>query len=164
MSKTEENLKAAFAGESQASRKYLAFAKKAEEEGFKGVAKLFRAAVESETIHALRHLNNLNEIKDTKENLKAAINGENYEHTNMYPQFIKEAENEDKSILYGFVGANETEKVHEGFFKDALSKAESNQDIEEKTYYVCTVCGYTMGEEIDICPICNAGKDKFEVI
>ena len=100
MSKTEENLKAAFAGESQANRRYLAFAKKAEEEGLKGVAKLFRVAAESETIHALRHLNNLNEVKHTKENLKAAITGENYEHTKMYAQFIKEAENDDKAILY----------------------------------------------------------------
>lgn len=164
MSKTIENLKTAFAGESQANRRYLAFAKKAEEEGFKGVAKLFRAAAESETIHALRHLNNLKEIKDTKENLKSAINGENYEHTKMYPQFIKEAENGDEAILYGFIGANETEKVHEGLFKGALSKVENKQDIEEKTYHICAVCGYTMDEELDVCPICNAGKEKFEVV
>ena len=164
MSKTEENLKAAFAGESQANRRYLAFAKKAEEEGLKGVAKLFRVAAESETIHALRHLNNLNEVKHTKENLKAAITGENYEHTKMYAQFIKEAENDDKAILYGFIGANETEKVHEGLFKAALSKVENKQDIEERNYHICTVCGYTMDNELDVCPVCNAGKEKFEVI
>lgn len=94
MSKTEADLKSAFAGKSQANRRYLAFAKKAEDEGHKTVAKLFRAAAAAETIHAHTHLRALGGVQSTADNLQAAINGENYEVTTMYPEFIADAESE----------------------------------------------------------------------
>jgi len=117
---TEDNLKAAFAGESQANRRYLAFAKKAQEEGFPNLAKLFRAIAEAETVHALSHLNILEEVKSTKENVDAAVNGEHFENTEMYPKFIEEAKSEgsaDAERSFNF--ANEVEKIHEGYYKEA---------------------------------------------
>ncbi len=86
MNKTDENLKAAFAGESQANRRYLAFAQKAEEEGFTQAAKLFKAAAEAETVHALNHLRTVGEVKSTLDNLNAAFAGETYEFQKMYPE------------------------------------------------------------------------------
>lgn len=160
MPKTQENLMTAFAGESQANRKYLAFAKKAEKENKNGLAKLFRVAAEGETIHALRHLENAEGVKDSLENLENAIKGETYEFTQMYPGFIQEADQENQAgAKTGFVRVNEVEKDHERLFKDALEK---NGDIEEKEYYICSVCGHPeIGGAPDKCPICGASKEKF---
>lgn len=160
MSKTQENLMAAFAGESQANRKYLAFAKAAEREGKTGLAKLFRMAAEGETIHALRHLENAGGVQNSRENLKAAIAGETYEFTEMYPKFIDEAKTEgNDSAMVSFSGANGVEKDHEKLFREALEK---DGNIEEREYYICEVCGHPeIGEAPETCPICGAPKDKF---
>ena len=166
MSKTEENLKAAFAGESQANRKYLAFAKKAEDEGFPNIAKLFRAIAEAETVHAHNHLRILKMIKTTKENLQAALNGEIYEFTDMYPDFIKEASKEGVSgAVTSFSYANQVEKIHGKLYEKAIESVNQDKDIEEKEFFVCQVCGYTAeGEAPDNCPICGAPKEKFKKI
>lgn len=160
MSKTEKNLKEAFAGESQANRKYLAFAKKAEDEGYRQVAKLFRAAAEAETVHAHNHLRELNGIKSTKENLEEAINGETFEFQKMYPAMIEEAKEEgNKLALRSFHLANEVEKVHAGFYKKALEALGKNKKVD---YYICKVCGNTVeGEPPDVCPVCDAKKVAF---
>ncbi len=163
MSKTEKNLKEAFAGESQANRKYLAFAKKADQEGYKQVAKLFRAAAEAETIHAHNHLRELGGIKGTKENLLEAIGGETHEFQNMYPQMIKEAETEAKmDAKRSFIFANEVEKIHADLYQKALNNLGSNAEVD---YYVCQVCGNTVeNEPPDECPICGAKKQAFNKI
>lgn len=158
---TENNLKAAFAGESQANRKYLAFAQKADEEGFPGVAKLFRAAAEAETIHAMSEFKAMGGIKSTAENLQTAIDGETEEFTSMYPGFIAEAEKEGNSQakrVFNF--ANEAEKVHADLYKKALAILDEKGDAE---YYVCEVCGnIVQGEAQDKCSICGAPKSKFK--
>ncbi|MFN3479547.1 MAG: rubrerythrin family protein [Thermodesulfovibrionales bacterium] len=161
--KTEKNLSDAFAGESQANRKYLAFAKKAEEEGYKQIAKLFRAAAEAETVHALNHLKELGGIKSTRENLEAAINGESYEFEKMYPQMIEDAKAEkNDSALRSFNYANEVEKIHADLYKKALENIGKNPDVD---YYVCQVCGNTVeGEAPEECPICGAKKQAFKRI
>lgn len=161
MSKTEQNLKEAFAGESQANRKYLAFAKKADEEGYKQVAKLFRAAALAETIHAHNHLRELKGINSTRENLEEAIAGENYEFQSMYPEMIKVAEEEgNKSAVRSFHLANEVEKVHATLYKKALENLGKKE--EEFDYYICKVCGYTAEKEApDTCPVCGAKKAAF---
>jgi rubrerythrin len=163
MSKSEKNLMDAFAGESQANRKYLAFAKQAEKEGYTQVAKLFRAAAEAETVHAHSHLKQLAGIKSTKENLEAAIGGETFEFKEMYPQMIKDAEEEDnKGALRSFNFANAVEEVHAGLYKKALDSLGSNEDTD---YYVCEICGYTAeGEAPDECPVCKAKKQAFSRI
>jgi len=163
MSKTEQNLKDAFAGESQANRKYLAFAKKAETEGFKQVARLFRAAAEAETVHAHNHFKELGGIKSTKENLQEAINGESYEFQKMYPQMIKDAEAEgNKGALRSFNYANDVEKIHAALYKKALDNLGKSPDAD---MYVCQVCGYTVeGEAPDECPVCKAKKQSFKKI
>jgi rubrerythrin len=160
VSKTEKNLKEAFAGESQANRKYLAFAKKAEDGGYRQVAKLFRAAAEAETVHAHNHLRELNGIKSTKENLEEAINGETFEFQKMYPAMIEEAKEEgNKLALRSFHLANEVEKVHAGFYKKALEALGKNKKVD---YYICKVCGNTVeGEPPDVCPVCGAKKVAF---
>ena len=161
MSKTGQNLQDAFAGESQANRKYLAFAQKAETEGFSQVAKLFRAAAEAETIHAHNHLRALDGIKSTKDNLLAAISGENYEYQKMYPQMIADATDEAaKNALRSFTLANEVEKVHAALYQKAL---ESLGTYIASDYYVCQVCGNTVeGEAPDECPVCKAKKQAFK--
>ncbi|NWF98028.1 MAG: rubrerythrin family protein [Nitrospirae bacterium] len=163
MSKTMKNLAEAFAGESQANRKYLAFAKKAEDEGYKQIAKLFRAAAEAETVHALNHLRELGEIKSTKENLQTAIGGETHEFESMYPQMISDAEKEGiKGALRSFNYANEVEKIHADLYKKALDNLGKNENVD---YYVCQVCGNTVeGEAPDKCPICGAPKKSFKKI
>jgi rubrerythrin len=163
MAKTEQDLLAAFAGESQANRKYLAFAKKAEQEGYKQIGKLFRAAAEAETIHAHNHLRELGGVKGTKDNLKAAIDGESYEFQKMYPEMIKDAEAEgNKGALRSFTIANEVEKVHAALYKKALEQLGSNGETD---YVVCGVCGYTVeGEAPDVCPVCGAKKQAFKKI
>lgn len=163
MTKTEKNLQDAFSGESQANRKYLAFAKKADQEGYKQIAKLFRAAAEAETVHAHNHLRELGGIKSTKENLLEAINGESYEFQKMYPQMIGDAKAEDKKgAERSFSYANEVEKVHADLYKKALENLGNNPDID---YYVCQVCGYTAeGEAPDECPVCKSKKQAFRKV
>ncbi|MCL5421518.1 MAG: rubrerythrin family protein [Nitrospirae bacterium] len=163
MTKSEKNLKEAFAGESQANRKYLAFAKKAEAEGFKQVARLFRAAAEAETIHAHNHLKELGGIKSTRENLKEAIHGESFEFQKMYPQMIEDANAEgNKGALRTFNYANEVEKVHAALYQKALDNLGKNVEAD---YYVCQVCGYTAeGEAPDECPVCKAKKQAFKKV
>ncbi len=160
MSKTEKNLEEAFAGESQANRRYLAFAKKAEEEGYSAVAKLFRAAAEAETIHAHAHLRELGGIKDTAENLKTAIQGESYEFESMYPPMVEDARAEGKEGAFrSFSYALEVEKIHAELYRKALDNLGRNEDVD---YYVCRVCGNTVEAEApDRCRICGAGKDAF---
>jgi rubrerythrin len=162
MSKTENDLKEAFAGESQANRKYLAFAKKADEEGLPQIAKLFRAAAHSETVHAHNHLKALGGIKSTKENLLAAKEGETYEFTSMYPEFIADAEKEEqKKALNSFKWANEVEKVHAGLYQKALDNIEKGGVVVD--YFVCPFCGYTHeGPLTGKCPVCGTPGEKFE--
>jgi rubrerythrin len=163
MSQTEKNLKEAFAGESQANRKYLAFAKQAEKEGYPQAAKLFRAAAEAETVHAHAHLRTLGEIKSTADNLKAAIDGETFEFKSMYPDMIKTAEAEgNKAAHRSFTYANEVEKIHAELYQKALDNLDS---LPAADYYVCSVCGYTCENEVpDTCPVCNTkGKAFFKV-
>lgn len=161
MSKTEKNLQHAFAGESQANRKYLAFAKKAEAEGYTQAAKLFRAAAAAETIHAHNHLRELGVVKSTRENLLEAIEGESYEFQQMYPGMIADAAAEGNSkALQSFNYANAVEKVHAALYKKALDSLGKNIDTD---YYVCQVCGYTAeGEAPDECPVCKAKKMAFK--
>ena len=164
MTKTVEDLKAAFSGESQANRKYLAFAKKADAEGLTQVAKLFRAAPSAETVHAHNHLRAMDGVGSTSDNLKEAIQGENYEWVTMYPEFIKDAEAESmKRALTSFKWAWEVEKVHEDLYSKALASLDAGQSIPEVDYYVCPVCGYTHEGPLEgICPICKTPADKFE--
>lgn len=163
---TEANLREAFAGESQANRRYLAFAKKAEEEGLKQVARTFRAAADAETVHALNHLRALGEVKSTQENLEDAIEGETHEFTDMYPRMIEEAEEEGNSAAkVSFEQANKVEKVHAGLYKKALEAIKEGEGLKEKDMYVCQVCGYTAeGEAPDRCPVCGAPKSEFKEI
>jgi len=163
MSKTDKNLQEAFAGESQANRKYLAFAKKADAEGYKQVAKLFRAAAEAETVHALNHLKELDGIKSTKENLTEAISGETHEFQSMYPQMIADAETEGvKGALRSFNLSNEVEKIHAGLYQKAVEQLGNNEDVD---YHVCQICGNTVeGEPPDKCPVCGALKKMFKKV
>ena len=166
MSTTEENVQAAFAGESQANRKYLFFAEKAEKEGQKQVARLFRAAAEAETAHARNHLNVLQGINSTKENLQAAVGGEHHEFTDMYPDFIARAESEGADKAKGsFDLANQVEEIHHTMFSEHLAKLEKGETIPEKPIQVCQYCGNTIeGESPDSCPICGAPKKMFKSI
>ncbi|MGD8924786.1 MAG: rubrerythrin family protein [Syntrophobacterales bacterium] len=160
MSKTEQNLRDAFAGESQANRKYLAFAEKADKEGYPQVAKLFRAAGAAETVHAHAHLRALGEIGNTAENLKVAVAGETHEFKSMYPEMIEVAKEEgNKKAERSFVFANEVEKVHADLYQQALDNLDS---LEEADYYVCSVCGMTVeNEPPDTCPVCGAKASAF---
>lgn len=157
------DLAEAFAGESQANRKYLAFAKKAELDGFPQVAKLFRAAADAETVHAHAHLREMGGIKTTKENLEAAISGETHEFEAMYPGMIEDAKAEgNQGALRSFVYANEVEKIHADLYAKALAALGKNADVE---YYVCQVCGNTVENGApDECPICKAKKQAFKKI
>jgi rubrerythrin len=160
MSQTEKNLKEAFAGESQANRKYLAFAEKADREGFRQVARLFRAVAAAETVHAHAHLRALKGVGATAENLKAAIQGETFEFESMYPPMIETAKAEDnKQAALSFTYANEVEKVHATLYKKA---AEKMGELAETDIHVCSVCGYTVeGDAPDECPLCKAKKKAF---
>lgn len=162
-SKTEKNLLEAFAGESQANRRYLAFAKQAEKEGYTQVAKLFRAASEAETIHAHAHLRTLGGVKSTAENLKEAVSGETHEFTKMYPSMIDDARQEgSKAAERSFTYANEVEKVHAALYQKA---SDNLNTLEEADYYVCSVCGFTCeNEPPNTCPVCGSkSKAFFEV-
>jgi len=160
MSKSEQHLRDAFAGESQANRKYLAFAKKADKEGYPQVAKLFRAAGAAETVHAHAHLRALGEIGNTADNLKVAVEGETHEFKHMYPEMIKDAKEEgNKTAERSFIFANEVEQVHAELYQNALDNLDS---LEEADYYVCSVCGMTVEDEApDTCPVCSAKKSAF---
>ncbi|SDG02110.1 rubrerythrin family protein [Desulfovibrio legallii] len=159
MSKTQDNLMAAFAGESQANRKYLAFAQAADKEGLPQVAKLFRAAAAAETVHAHAHLRNAGKIGDTAANLKSAIEGETYEFTQMYPEMVKEAKEEGQNaIAKYFEFANKVEGVHAELYKKAL---ENPGGLPATDYYVCKICGYTHEGPCDACPVCGGGAAAF---
>ncbi|MBU0485321.1 MAG: rubrerythrin family protein [Proteobacteria bacterium] len=160
MGKTEANLQEAFAGESQANRKYLAFALKAEKDGHLQVAKLFRAAAAAETIHAHAHLRAMKGIGTTVDNLKEAIAGESHEFKNMYPAMIKAAEAEGhKAATISFRFANEVEKTHAALYQKALDHLAEMADCD---YYICKVCGHTHEHEApEKCPVCGANKNAF---
>jgi rubrerythrin len=160
MSQSEQHLREAFAGESQANRKYLAFAKKADKEGYPQVAKLFRAAAEAETVHAHAHLRTLGGINATADNLKEAIAGETHEFKSMYPEMIAAAEAEgNKAALRSFTYANAVEKVHADLYQKALDNLDALDDVD---YYVCSVCGYTCeNEPPEVCPVCKAKTSAF---
>ena len=159
-SQSEKNLREAFAGESQANRRYLAFAKKAEEEGYKQVAKLFRAAAEAETVHAHSHLRALGGVKSSRENIQEAINGETHEFKTMYPAMLAKAKEEgQKQAEMSFDYANQVEKIHAALYEKAMANLGKNQVVD---YYVCSVCGNTVeGKAPDKCPICNVPASKF---
>ena len=160
---TIDNLKEAFAGESQANRKYLAFAKKADQDGFSQVAKLFRAAAEAETIHAHAHLRAMDGVKGTVENLEAAIEGEGFEFQKMYPEMVEEAKSEGvKAAEVSFTNALAVEEIHHGLYSKALESVKSGKDLAATAVYVCPVCGNTVeGNAPDACPICNVPGSKF---
>ncbi len=161
--KTNENLAEAFAGESQANRKYLAYADAAAKDGLPEVAKLFRAVAAAETIHAHAHLRAMGGVKATAENLKAAISGEKHEFETMYPAFVATAEAEGaKLAALSMRHALEVEKVHHGLFVDALAAVEAGHDLPEGAIHVCAICGHTViGEAPDQCPVCKAKAEKF---
>lgn len=157
---TEKNLMEAFAGESQANRKYLAFSKKADEEGYKNIARLFKATAEAETIHALSHLKTMGKVKSTGDNLKAALEGETYEFEKMYPDFLEEAKKEgNQAAIRTFHLANEAEKVHARLYNDAALELEQGK---EHDYYLCPVCGnIVLDNAPEKCSICGAPGSKF---
>ena len=165
MPNTVENLKVAFAGESQANRKYLAFARQAEKEGLGQIAKVFRAAAEAETLHALAHLTNMGGIGTTLENLKSAVSGETYEFTEMYPPMVEQALAENHKARYMLGFANAAEKVHAGLFRQALQALESGADLSTMDVYLCPVCGdIEFGTVPEKCPICGAPASKYQKI
>jgi len=164
MSKSKENLAAAFAGESQANRKYTAFSRKADEQGHAQVAKLFRATAAAETVHALSHFKVMGGVADTAENVKAAIAGENHEAEVMYPDFIKTAVEEgDKKAEATFKWAFEVEKTHRSLFQKALENL--GKETETYDYYVCPVCGHTHERSAPAkCPVCGVDGSRFEKV
>jgi rubrerythrin len=166
MSKSTDNLKTAFAGESQANRKYLAFAKKADEEGFHQIAKLFRAAAAAETVHAHNHLRAMDGVQPTADNLQTAISAENYEVVSMYPPMLAEAEAEsDKRAARSFRLALAVEKIHEALYRQAAELFGKGEDFPEGDFYVCPVCGFThQGKMEGNCPVCGTPVEKFEKI
>jgi rubrerythrin len=163
MSKTEAHLKEAFAGESQANRKYLAFAVQAEKDGHPAVARLFRAAAQAETVHAHAHLRALGGVHDTAANLHEAVSGETHEFTSMYPRMIADAEAEgNRAAARSFRLANEVEQVHARLYQQALAALGNNPETD---YWVCDVCGNTVeGEPPETCPICGAKRPAFRKV
>lgn len=161
MTDTTKNLKEAFAGESQANQKYRAFAKKAEQEGFANIARLFQATAEAERIHAEGHLKALDGIGSTSDNLQAAIDGETYEYTEMYPPMLEQAEADDHKAKRMFKYATEAEAVHAKLYKLALEAVQQGKDLEVD-FYLCPVCGYIeFGKPTDDCPVCGTKPEKF---
>ena len=160
---TMDNLQEAFAGESQANRMYLAFAKKAENDGLPQVAKLFRAAAEAETIHAHAHFRVMGGIKSTAENLEVAIEGEGEEFREMYPKMLAEAQDEgNKPAEFSFKNALAVEEIHHGLYSKALEAVKGGGDLPATSIYVCPVCGNTVeGAAPETCPICNVAGEKF---
>lgn len=164
MSKTQEALQEAFAGESQANRKYLAFAVRADAEGFPQAARLFRAAAEAETVHAHAHLKAMKGILSTKENLAEAVAGETHEFKSMYPAMIDSARAEGhKEAERSFIFANEVEKIHAGLYQKMLDNLDSASEAFD--YYVCPICGFTAEKDApDTCPVCNAKGKMFKKV
>ncbi len=166
MPNTEKNLQEAFAGESQANRRYLFFADKAEKEGNTQIAKLFRAAAESETVHARNHFAAMDGVGSTKNNLMAGVMGEHDEFTRMYPIFIdKAAEEEHERAQRSFEYANAVERIHHGYFERALKALEAGQQPKDEPFFVCQVCGNTVtGEAPEKCPVCGAPRRMFKQV
>lgn len=166
MTTTLENLKTAFAGEAQANRRYLAFARKAEEEGYPQIARLFRAIAAAETVHATNHLKAMGGVGSTAANLQTAIGGEDYEVNTMYPPMLSEAENAgEKQAARSFRWALEVEKIHAVLYRQAAESLARGQDIPESEYYICPICGYThVGPVEGKCPVCGYPAEKFEKI
>ncbi|MGO9311850.1 MAG: rubrerythrin family protein [Syntrophobacteraceae bacterium] len=160
MSKTEKDLMDAFAGESQANRRYLAYSQRAEDEFLHGVAKLFRAIAEAETIHAIKHLRTADRVKSTKENLEDAIAGETHEFMNMYPEMIAHAKEEgNRAAEIGFDYANKVEAIHAKLYKKALADPDK---FPVQDYWICKICGYTAEKEAPgVCPVCGANTKAF---
>ncbi|NIM65342.1 MAG: rubrerythrin family protein [Candidatus Latescibacteria bacterium] len=159
---TRDNLKEAFAGESQAYRKYMMFAKKAEQDGLPNIARLFRTTAEAERIHAEGHLNAMGAIGSTAENLQAAIDGETYEYTDMYPPMIEQAEADGHKAKRMFGYAVKAKATHAKLYKHALEAAQRGEDLAETQFYLCPVCGHIeFGNPPDSCPACGAKGDKF---
>jgi rubrerythrin len=157
-----DNLKTAFAGESQANRKYTAYARKAEKEGLPQVAKLFRAAAEAETIHALGHFNALDAVKSTAENLKDAVAGETYEFKDMYPPMLAQAEADGHKAKTMFGFALKAEAVHADLYQQALDAVTSGKDLPAGEFYLCTVCGnIELVPPTGKCSICGVPAEKF---
>ena len=164
MPTTMENLANAFAGESQANRKYLAFAKQADKDGLPKVAALFRATADAETIHAHGHLNAMDGVKTTKENLEAAIAGETYEYTEMYPPMYEQAEQDGHKAKKMFKWAMEVERVHAGFYKAALEAVTNGKDLDDDVY-LCPICGHLeLKSAPDKCPVCGVPADKYILV
>ena len=164
MTDTQENLKDAFAGESQANRRYLFFAQRTEKEGHPQVARLFRAVAEAETVHARNHLGVMGGIGSTRDNLGVSIEGEHHEFTEMYPGFIKQAkaEGNDRAQV-SFDYANKVEKIHHGLYQKALKSLEAGQKLKDEPYFVCQGCGNTVASEApEKCPICGAPRKMFK--
>ena len=162
MPNTTDNLKESFAGESQANQKYRAFAKRAEEDGFANIAHLFRTTAEAERIHAEGHLRALAGIASTRENLQAAIEGETYEYTTMYPPMLEQAQAEGHRAKVMFGYAVKAEAVHAKLYKRALEAAAQGADLKEAKFYLCPFCGnIEFGNPPDACPVCGAPKAKF---
>jgi rubrerythrin len=165
MADTNTNLKDAFAGESQANRKYLAFARKAEQEGYANVARLFRTAAEAETIHALGHFNAMGGVGSTADNLRAAVAGETYEHTEMYPPMLHQAIADDHRGKRMFGYAMKAEAIHAKLYEMALQAVSNGKDLTESKFYLCPVCGHIeLGTPPATCPICGAKAEKFEEV
>ena len=162
MATTGDNLKAAFAGESQANRKYLAFAKKADQEGFNNVARLFRAAAEAETIHALGHLAALDGVGSTVDNLKAAMGGETYEFAEMYPPMLEKARADNHAAKRMFSYALKAEEVHAKLYGMALEALKQGHDLTGVDFFLCPVCGnIEIGKAPEACPICGTKGTGF---
>ncbi|HPH34277.1 MAG TPA: rubrerythrin family protein [Methanoregulaceae archaeon] len=163
---TMENAMEAYAGESQANRKYAAFADQAESEGFKNIARLFKAASEAEAVHAKKLLKAMSKIKTTKENIQGSISGETHEYTEMYPAFVKEAEAEKKSdVALVFTYAMKAEEVHANLYREAMNSLNHNQDMSNRSVILCPVCGNIfLGQAPEKCPICNAVRKVFKTI
>lgn len=163
---TQDNLANAFAGESQANRKYLAFAKQADKDGMPQIAKLFRAAAAAETIHAHAHLRAMGGIKATAENLQAAVDGETFEFKEMYPPYVDEAGGDgNKMAEISFKNALAVEEVHAGMYAEALESAKAGNDLPVRTVYVCEICGNTVYDDVpEKCPVCGAPAARFSEI
>ena len=163
---SKENLQEAFAGESQANRKYLAYAVQAERDGYPGVARLFRAAAEAETVHALAHFRVMGGVGSTIDNLNDAVAGEDYEYKEMYPAFLKLAKEEGwKPAEFSFSNALAVEEVHSDLFAKARKAVESGHDLPDTAIYVCPVCGNTVeGSAPDTCPVCHIAGEKYRII
>ncbi|MHC1626977.1 MAG: rubrerythrin family protein [Methanoculleaceae archaeon] len=163
---TKENAKEAFAGESQANRRYTIFAEKADAEGYPNVAKLFRAAAEAEAVHAKRLIFLIDEVKGTDENLRASVEGETYEFTEMYPEFLGVAEDEDQTeAVKFFTHARKAEEVHAGLYSKALEAVSGGSDLEAEKIFFCPICGNVVLDAApDSCPICGVPGRMFREV